>query len=596
MHRYIRTILIPLFLIVIYPATGQDFKADEARFNNGKELLSLKKYGLAMQALKPLTSHYTGNRYEKIASFYYAVAAYHDGQKSVARDMFVQIAEKFPDWDKMDEVNLWLTNIYFEQGDMQKALSYASKIKNSDIRDEAMRLKEAYLNKLEYDTLLSMLNRYPSDKQIARIVADKIIAKPFVEQDRDLLENIVSVYELDKVKYRIEEKLQSIKKDRYQVALLLPFMTDDIRSNPRHLSNDFVIEMYEGIMMAVSELRSRGINISLNLYDTKKDSLTTARLLQLDEMKHMDLIIGPLFSGPVSAASSFAYEYKINMVHPLSGNSAITRNNPYVFLFMPSYEMRAMKAADYFSGVFENKNLFIFHGTRDRDSTLAYSYKKEIERNGFTVCYIKGVAKSDAKNILDILTNTMTVEFDASEFDSLVVNDKVSGNLHITEKDYLVIQPDSIGHLFLASNDPALAANTITGLETRGDSIVLVGSERWLEQRVISLGGLERLDAHLIAPTYIDKTRHNYMKISELYKETFNAYPTRNVFIGYEVMMTFGKLLHRSGTLFQYEPGINDFIPGEIFQGCLFGSENCNQVVPIIKFVDSELQLIYRGY
>ena len=595
MHRHIRIIIFILFSILFHPVTGQDSNSDAARFDNGKELIRLKKYGLAMQALKPLTYHYDGNRYEKMASFYYAVAAYHEGQKYLARDMFLQILEKYPDWKKNDEVYLWLTNIYLQEGDLDKAMTYASKIRGKEIRQEASHLKEAFLRTFEYDSLRSMLEQHPSDKQIARIIADKIIELPFVEQDRDLLENIVSVYELDKTKYRIEEKLKSVKKDNYHIALLLPFMTDDIKSNPKHLSNEFVIELYEGMMMAVSDLRSKGVKISLHLYDTKKDSLTTARLLQLDELKHMDLMIGPLYPGPVKAAVSFAYENKINMVHPLSGNGSLIRNNPYVFLFMPSYEMRAIKAAEYFSGIFDNKNLFIFHGNRDRDSTLAYSYKREIERKGFDVCYIEGFAIDEAKSILDILTNTVTVEFDASEFDSLVVDGQVAGNLRITEKDYLVIQPDSIGHLFLASDDPALAANAITGLETRGDSVVLVGPERWLDQRVVSLGGLERLNAHLIAPTFIDKTKPKYEQIRELYTETFNAYPTRNVFIGYEVMTIFGTMLHRMGTLFQFEPGINDFIPGALFQGAYYGAENCNQVVPIIKFVDSELKLAFPG-
>ena len=584
-----------VFLLTLNPAWAQSQDSNEARFNNARELMDLGKYGLAMQAFKPLTSAFEGNRYEKISSFYYAVSAYNDNQKFIARDMFLQLFQKYPTWEKLDEVNLWLTNIYLQEGDYKKGWSYASKIKNKEIIGEAISLKRNYLNNLNYDQLDSLLDVYPSDKEIAANLADKIFELPIGEQDRGLLENIVSVFELDKTKYRIEEKLNSVKKDKYHIAVMLPFMVDEIKNSTKHLSNEFVIELYEGLLIGVSDLKNLGINISLHLYDTKKDSRATARILEMEELSHMDLIIGPLYSGPVKLVSDFAFENQINMMNPLSNNSEITGNNPYVFLFMPSNETIARQLANFISSDFENKNAFIFHGNNTRDSLLAYAYKKEIESKGFTVCHIDGVNIEDAKNILDVLTNTVTIEFDASEFDSLVFEDRIEGNLRISEQDYLVIRPDSIGHVFVASDDPALVANTITGLETRGDKITLVGSERWLDRRVIDLGGLDRLNAHLIAPTFVDKTKPKYEGLNSINMESFNAYPTRNFYIGYEVMMTVGKMMGKMGNLFQYDPGINDFIPGEIFQGALYGSENCNQIVPIIKFENSELAVINKG-
>lgn len=571
---------------------GQQTNTFESEFTNGKELLELKKFGLAMQAFKPLTNSIDGNPYPKIASFYYAVAAFGNDQHQVAKDMFLQIANKYPDWTKIDEVYLWLANIYLQEGDYKRGLTFASKIEKTDVAQSAAELKRNYLKNMSYSELDSLLNSYPSDKEIAINLADKIVEKPIQEQDRDLLENIVSVFELDKNKYRVEDNIKSIKKDRYQVALLLPFMRDEILENPKHIGNEFIIQLYEGVLMGVTDLRSRGINISLHLYDTERAGKTTQEILELDELKHMDLLIGPLYPEPVRVVSEFAFEHKINMVNPLSFNSEIIKNNPYAFLFMPSEESQAQYAADYLSNHLENKNLFIFHGSNDRDSVLAYSYKTEIEKNGFSVCHIERILNEEGKKILDILTNTVSVEFDASEFDSLVVDDKIEGNLRITEKDYLVVQPDSIGHVFIASNEPALVANAITGLETRRDTITLVGLERWLDQRVISLSGLNQLQAHLIAPTYIDKTNPKYESIQDRYIEIFNAYPTKDFFIGYEVIMSLGKLMNRSGNLFQFDSGVNDFIEGEIFQGLLFGSENSNQVVPIIKFEEAELVLV----
>ena len=580
--------LVTIFSISL----AQKKNPDEARYNNARELMELGKYGLAMQAFKPLTNSFEGNRYAMISSFYYAVSAFNDGQKHVAKDMFLQVLNKYPTWEKLDEVNLWLANIYLEEGDIDKGFNYASFIKSPDIKNEVTVLKKNLLSTLDYEQLDSLLKIYPSDEAIAENLADKIIEQPIADQDRDFLEKIVLVYDLDKAKYRIEETLKSNKKDRYQVAVMLPFLVSELRNSTRHLSNEFVIELYEGILMAVSDLRNRGIDISLHLYDTQKDSTKTADILKLDELRHMDLLLGPLYPGPVKVVSEFAFENKINMINPLSNNSEIIGNNPFAFLFMPSTETMAIKAAQFINSQLNNKNALIFHGESNRDSTLAYAYKREIESMGFNVCFIDRIVQEEGKKILDILTNTMTVEFDASEFDSLVVDDKVEGNLRITEKDYLVIQPDSIGHVFVASNDPALVANTITGLETRGDTIALLGSERWLDERVISVGGMDRLNTMLMAPTYLHKNRQKFEGLNSIYMETFNGYPSRYFYIGYEVMMSIGKMMGSMGNLFQFDPGINDFVDGEIFSGVLYGSENCNQVVPIIQFDRSELVVI----
>lgn len=595
----LKPILIVLLFVFFLNASltlAQNQDSNEARFNNARELMDLGKFGLAMQALKPLTNSYGGNRYEKISSFYFAVSAYNDNQKYIGRDMFLQLLQKYPTWEKADEVNLWLTNIYLEEGNYYKGISYASKIINKDIMEEAINIKRNYLKNLNYNQVDSLLNVYPSDKEIAAKLADKIIELPIGEQDRGLLENIVSVFELDNSKYHVEEELKSVKKDRYHVAVILPFMMDEIKNNTKHLSNEFVIELYEGFLIGVSDLKNLGINISLHFYDTQKNDFATARILEMEELKHVDLIIGPLFPEPVKLVSNFAFEHQINMINPLSSNSEIIGNNPFTFLFMPTNETMARQTADYMSSAFENKNVLIFYGNNPRDSVLAYAYKKEIELKGFKVCHIDGVATEDAKDILDLLTNTVTIEFDESEFDSLVIEDKIEGNLRITEKDFLTIQPDSIGHVFVASNDPALVANTITGLETRGDTITLLGSGRWLDQRVISLGGLDRLNAHLIAPTFVDKTKPKYQSINSIYMESFNSYPTRNFYIGYEVIMSVGKMMGRMGNLFQFDAGINTIVSGEIFQGTLFGSENCNQIVPIIKFENSELVVINPKY
>ncbi|MDZ7608244.1 MAG: ABC transporter substrate-binding protein [Cyclobacteriaceae bacterium] len=475
--------------------------------------------------------------------------------------------------------------------DYKKAMDFASKIQDGAITKKAIELKGHYLDGLSLEKLTGMLSDHPSDAQVAQAVCDKIVQMPFKLQDRELLENLVSVFELDKTKYSVDDQLKTVKKDRYHIAVMLPFMLEELKTNPRRVSNEFVLELYEGLLLGVSDLKSQGIDVKLHLYDTRRDSSYTAILAQLDELKHMDMIVGPLYPGPVQVITDFAFRNQINMINPLSNNSEIVANHPFAFLFNPSDEMAAKKLAAYTSNAVVNKNLMIFHGLTNRDSVTANAYKTEIESLGFKVNYMEGIDKDNGKKVLDILTNTRTIEIEESEVDQPLNQSNLQGNLRIGEMSFLTIKPDSIGHIFIASNEPSIIANAVTGLATRGDTIRIVGTEKWLEHRSISLEGLDRQRAILAAPTFFYKEKPKYESLLTLCKETFMTYPTKNFFIGYELMVTTGKLLKKHGTLFQYDPTYKQAIPGEISGGVLYGDENCNEIVPVATFTLGDIIL-----
>ena len=156
----------------------------------------------------------------------------------------------------------------------------------------------------------------------------------------------------------------------------------------------------------------------------------------------------------------------------------------------------------------------------------------------------------------------------------------------------LVIAPDSIGHVLVATSKAPLAANAITALQTRGDHITLVGKYQWLNYNEISMELLEQLNAHLIAPAYIDKTNPAYSTLLESYLQTHQALPGNNLFIGYDLITIMGHLMHQFGNHFQKEEGASRFFKGTFTQGLVFDGHNNNQYVPIVKFRDSELHII----
>ncbi len=587
----IRHLFLALILVTLSPVSRAQNAGDlESQYRNAKELFDMGKYGLAMQAFKPMTSAFNENIYMVYASYYYAVAAYKNNDKDLAKSMFLQIVANFGNWDQIDEVRLWLYKISLDQGNYKMALNYLGSMERDDLWAEAKKFKAAYLARQSMDFLQQMLHEYPSDKLVADALAGKIILQPLQDQDRALLENLVSVYELDSERYRINEEEKSVKKKEYQVAVLLPFMYNEIKYTPERISNQFVLDLYQGIQLGLKSLKDQGIRISLHAYDTKKDSLTTARILALPELQHMDLIIGPLWPAPVRLASQFSFDYRINMVNPLSTNSEIVANNPYALLFMPTLETMAIKTAEFTATQVRKKTAIIFYGEAQKDSLLAFNYKLALENKGHVVKHIEEIKSEESKRILDILTRTISVDYTPEELDSIIASTTATqGNLRVKHKEYLMIRPNEIGQVFIASEDAPLAANTITALQTRGDSIILVGLEEWMNSRVITMEALENLNAHLIAPRFIDKNSPRYLQMKAAYEENAVRLPNDNNLIGFEIMSTMGKLVYRWGNHFQFEAGAQLFMPGSYDTGYWLDGKNSNQFVQIIKFRDSAL-------
>ena len=64
------------------------------------------------------------------------------------------------------------------------------------------------------------------------------------------------------------------------------------------------------------------------------------------------------------------------------------------------------------------------------------------------------------------------------------------------------LKKDSLGSIFVASDDALIYAKVISSVETRGDKIVVVGSESWLDQNTVDLEKFQTLPLVLVAPNF----------------------------------------------------------------------------------------------
>lgn len=97
------------------------------------------------------------------------------------------------------------------------------------------------------------------------------------------------------------------------------------------------LEAYEGILIAVDSLRTLGLSVELDVYDTGADPAQLNRLLSSGMLSDVNLIIGPVFSNNVEHISAWAAERNIPFVSPVSlRDDSITMNKPTMYRVFPS--------------------------------------------------------------------------------------------------------------------------------------------------------------------------------------------------------------------------------------------------------------------
>lgn len=97
------------------------------------------------------------------------------------------------------------------------------------------------------------------------------------------------------------------------------------------------LEAYEGILIAVDSLRSLGLTVELDVFDTGADTTGLNRLIHSGSLDGADLIIGPVFSYHLEQIAGWAAERDIPIVSPVPlRDSDITQNKPTLYRVFPS--------------------------------------------------------------------------------------------------------------------------------------------------------------------------------------------------------------------------------------------------------------------
>ncbi|WP_109830464.1 ABC transporter substrate-binding protein [Reichenbachiella versicolor] len=594
--RTIRFDLLFLLLLISRLAVSQTPQKD---YLQAKQFFAEENYKFAAEFFKKAARE--DSPFKNYALYYLGLSSYKNNEIGFARSTWKQIEAKNPKWKQIREVYFWLAQVYFDEGDYSKGVVYAKKSKLPESNDL---ISHSLDSTVSSQILENLYHQFPDDLSVAKTLAKRILIKPNSQRDYYLLNTIVQKFDLDRTKYGLPDIGDSSIKKTYKVAVILPFFFSGLDNPSMTIRNKFVMDLYEGIKWsAKNQNEAKNELIQIFPYDTKRNADETKALLEDEELKSMDLIIGPLFEKPFKVVSDFAYENKINIIHPLSTNSNVVEANPYAFLFRSSLESQAKKVAEVVANdSLINKNAWVFYENNPKDSLSAAVYSQRIQELGFNVLKYEGVVDTTVRASYDLLIETFELEYLEYQADSIKKADsqRVIKERKSTEEkgemvyyeEFFKIAPDSIGHIFVASSKPLYASNYISAVEIRNDSTKIIGRGNWLGFETLTFEEMERLDVRLIDIDYCDKTSKSYKKASSEFLRMYHRPISKNVLLGYELMSVFGELLEKYGTYFQNGTAEYGLRNGVFFEGVDYTLTNNNQYVPILRIRNAKVEVI----
>ena len=311
------------------------------------------------------------------------------------------------------------------------------------------------------------------------------------------------------------------------ISLLLPFQVDESDSlmangiDPSYcyLSNRTRNSMYiyNGISLALDELKKKGYQIDLNVFDTKYDTNEIKNIIQDSTFKNSHLIIGPIYSKNIKLIRGFSRTLNIPMITPFDiPNQALFRY-PNMYKFFPSKVTQSAEIGNYLKAKKDDYNIILVSNKEDKKSA-AY-------------------AKIIAERFLD----TIAVNDSVFEIDSLTVVELTRGKptykaqkeIDRKKENLFVVAANDIPFLTYVFNDILEISNSE---KFHKSSFTILSFQKIFDMSTIDIKYKNQFNIKFSSSGMIDYNDEFTLDFINNYQEKFSMIPHENSFLGYDLL------------------------------------------------------------
>ncbi|WOD44092.1 PBP1 and LysM peptidoglycan-binding domain-containing protein [Hwangdonia lutea] len=172
------------------------------------------------------------------------------------------------------------------------------------------------------------------------------------------------------------------------IAVMLPFRLNRVdfqskedtkKSIVKDRYLDTSLDFYSGVLMAIDSLKTLGVSLHVDVYDTKNEIGEVSRIIDDNDFETVDAVIGPLTSNTFEKAASKLRRYNVPVVSPIGLNLKLYDN---VFQSRPPTEKLKSTLVNYIKTDTLPSNIIIIsdskHTQVSNDLKRDFNHAKQI--------------------------------------------------------------------------------------------------------------------------------------------------------------------------------------------------------------------------
>ncbi len=486
-------------------------------------------------------------------------AAFHLGKAALAANQAGQAIEVLQglsskNWSKSDESTYLLALAYFQNNQKVEALRAIQRIQSEEIKGLAANATFENLKNESPSFMVSNLREFknnPGYGAAMRIVLESQTILSASER--------AAYYELQDY----GSSANAVKDDVLDVVLILPFTNSAGKSVSNITETDFVFELYQGIDVAIQELKNQGTKVSLTTFDSKRDMTHLQQVLRDPVVAKADVIIGPIYPEETDLVSAFAENAKIPFIHPLSNLGERFEQMKFSYLFRPSVISLAEGIVEGLKQKQWGKRVAIGYSSSSRDEKLANLLSTRLQEEGFTILRNKKLNPGEVNGFLQ----------------ELGIRPGVSDARR------------AVDQIILLSDDPSIAKPTFALLESVSASVPTLVMDSWLTFNFANFEMLEFPNFYFIGNNTLNFDSEVFQRFVEKFYSQYKMNPSINSSLGYELVNLLSSNMSPSkGFDLRRNLDQSVFQKGKMTWGFNFKNSNNNQYVPVFSLEAGELK------
>ena len=355
----------------------------------------------------------------------------------------------------------------------------------------------------------------------------------------------------DTVKKQAAKKRTLKDMGALQISILLPF---NITAGEYKMP-DVIADYYEGILLGLDSLKHMGLDVVVNVYDTKDDSATVKRITWKEELAKSDVIIGPTFKKGHAQLLQYVKPRNIALISPFSNANMWTDSNHCALYCTPDEKSEAAVLAKTIKEKYPKANILLVNDDTKEDKDFLWRFKLAAKELGL----------SGWKDI------TYKAEWDITP--------------HLKTGD------SAVNVIVAPTNNVRIAMQLLTQLKNPENNNILFVKDSWLNFDNINYQTYQlwqQNNLHVLTHFFVDDTDQGVINFKHKYKQKYGAMPGNFAFRGFDHIMSVGQAYYKGEALTLAE-SIDSLEYKGLHNNFKFrfnGKAMENQAVNVIRFVD----------